>query len=90
MLHQPEDQLVAQGHVWHGVAVGWRIEMNAGITQLASACDRVTGVKLPLKEKSLLLLSYYTPTAGHDEDFLDSICSLSEFLAQHSSPEDRC
>ena len=63
--------------------------MNAGITQLASACDRVTGVKLPLKEKSLLLLSYYAPTAGHDEDFLDSICSLSEFLVQHSSPGDQ-
>ena len=72
MFQHPEDLLVARGHVWHGVAVGWRSDMSACVEQLASTSDRVAGIKIPLQGKSLLLLSYYAPTAGHDEDFLDS------------------
>ena len=89
MFTQPEDLLGAQGHDWHGVAIGWRREISACVTQLAPTCDRVTGIKLPLKERSILLLSYYAPTAGHDEDFRDSICSLTELLLLHSSPGDQ-
>ena len=89
MFQQPEDLLVVKGHVWHGVAVGWRMEMSACVTRLATTCDRVSGIKLPLQEKSLLLLSYFAPTVGHDDDFIDSICSLTEFLLLHASSDDQ-
>ena len=70
MFSHPEDLLGKPGHVWHGVAVGWRNDINA-------------------YENSLLLLSYYAPTAGQDCDFIDSICSLSELLLQHLLPGDQ-
>ena len=43
---------------------------------------------MSLQQKSLLLVSYYAPTAGKDDDYLDSVCNLSDFLQQHLSPGD--
>ena len=88
MFQQPEDVLQKAGHVWHGVAVGWRRDLAASICSLESTCDRLSGVRLSLQQRSLLLLSYYAPTAGKDDDYLDSICNLSDFLQQHTSPGD--
>ena len=88
MYRQPEDLLQNPGHVWHGVAVGWRRDIAASITPLENTCDRIAGVKLNLQQRSLLLLSYYAPTAGKDDDYLDSVCNLSDFLRQYLSPGD--
>ena len=89
MFSHPEDLLGKPGHVWHGVAVGWRNDINAYVSPIESSCDRISGVKMSLNENSLLLLSYYAPTAGQDCDFIDSICSLSELLLQHLLPGDQ-
>ena len=57
------------GHVWHGVAVGWRNDISPCINHLESTSERIAGVRLTLHDKSLILLSYYAPTSGHDEAF---------------------
>ena len=74
MLQNPEDLMVKPSHVWHSVAVGWRKDIGHCVSMLESTCDRLSGVKITLKDKSLILLSYYAPTAGKDDEFLESIC----------------
>ena len=70
MFQHPEDLLAKPKHVWHGVAVGWRKDIGAGIIHLENSCARISGVKISLQEKSLLLLSFYAATSGKD-DFLE-------------------
>ena len=89
MFTHPEDLLVKPAHVWHGVAVGWRSDIGASIAPLQSTCDRISGVRMTLEDSSLLLLSFYAPTSGQDEDFLESICNLADYLLQHFSPNDK-
>ena len=89
MLQNPEDLMVKPSHVWHSVAVGWRKDIGHCVSMLESTCDRLSGVKITLKDKSLILLSYYAPTAGKDDEFLESICDTSDFLHQHLSPGDQ-
>ena len=89
MLSNPEDLLLKPAHVWHGVAVGWRKNIAACITPLDSNCARISGAKISLQDHSILLLSYYAPTAGQDEEFLESVCDLSDFLLKHLSLGDQ-
>ena len=89
MFINPEDLLSNPAHVWHGVAVGWRNDIGASISILESTCDRISGVKMSLCDNSLLLLSFYAPTAGQDDDFLESLCNLSDYLLQYLTPGDQ-
>ena len=89
MLQNPEDLMVNPSHVWHGVAVGWRKDIGHCVSVLESTCDRLSGVKITLKNKALLILSYYAPTAGKDDDFLGSVCDVSDFLHRYMSPGDQ-
>ena len=65
----PEDLLVNSRHVWHGVAIGWNKNLSDSIIQVESTTDRIVGVKMLIAEGSLLLESFYAPTAGRDEEF---------------------
>ena len=76
-------------HVWHGVAVGWRSEIGSRIQPLESTYERIAGVRMSLSEGSLLLVSFYAPTSGHDEDFLESISSMTEYLRANISTGDK-
>ena len=89
MFKHPEDLLGQHSHVWHGVAIGWRNDISGNINILDSTCERIVGVKIQLSSRYLLLLSFYAPTSGRDEDFLESISSLSEYLQRYSSPGDQ-
>ena len=83
-----EDRLLRQGPCWHGVALGWKNDLNSSVCPLESNHERLAGIKLKLSETSILLVSFYAPTSGQDEDFLESISYLSEFLLQNLSHGD--
>ena len=61
MFENPEDALGKPAHIWHGVGIGWRKDINASIKVLDSTCDRIAAIKIELNEKSLLLLSKIRP-----------------------------
>ena len=88
MSKNVEDLLSRQNHSWHGVAIGWRNDLDSQILPLDSACDRIAGVKLTLSSRNLLLVSFYAPTSGHDDDFLEALSNLSAFIETHSSTLD--
>ena len=58
----------------------WENRLSSNVTVLSSECSRIAGVQLSISRKSFLIISFYAPTSGQDEEFLESICSLSEFL----------
>ena len=89
MLCYPEDQVLKPNHVWHGVAIGWRKDITVNIQAIESTHDRAVGVKMTLLKKSLLLVSYYAPTSGKDDDFLESISCLTEYLQRNLGPSDQ-
>ena len=89
MFENPEDILGKQAHIWHGVAIGWRRDINASVKILDSTCDRIAAIKIEFNERSLLLLSIYAPTSGQDDEFLELISHLSDIIRKHSSPSDQ-
>ena len=80
MFQNPEDKLSSSGPVWHGVAIGWRTDMRLNVQPLQSNNERIAGMKIMLSQHSLLLISLYAPTSGKDEDFLETMSILSDFL----------
>ena len=89
MFQHPEDLLACSAHTWHGTAIGWCKEIGASIHPLENTCDRFVGVRMEQDGGSLLLLSFYAPTTGRDEEFLESISSLAVYLQRNSVPGDK-
>ena len=89
MFQHPEEKLRNPGHVWHGVAIGWKKDLNASIQTLQSTYERAVGIKISTLKESLLLLSFYAPTAGHDDDFLESVSHLTQYLQANMSQGDQ-
>ena len=88
MFQNNEDKLMNNGPVWHGCAIAWHKDLNASIEPLESNHERLAGVKLIQNNHSLLLVSLYAPTSGHDDDFMETLSHLSQYILLHSSCED--
>ena len=89
MFLNPEDLLNRPDHAWHGVAVGWRKDTHAKIQYIETIHNRITGIKATFNKNSILFISFYAPTSGHDEDFLESIGYLSEYINNNASKDDK-
>ena len=88
MFDHPEEKLSSPSHVWHGVAVGWKKGTGMNIQPLRSVNERIAGIKISLSTGSLILLSLYAPTSGQDENFLESMSSITELLRVNSNHGD--
>ena len=89
MFQNPEDKLSSSGPVWHGVAIGWRTDTSLNLQPLQSNNERIAGIKILLSQHSLLLISLYAPTSGKDDDFLETISILSDFIRENCSQGDQ-
>ena len=89
MFLHPEDLINTPAHVWHGVAIGWRNDINANVSFVKNTHDRIVGIKVSAQGNSLLLVSFYAPTTGQDDDFLESISHLSEYIQSNISVGDQ-
>ena len=88
MFQLNEDKLLNSGPTWHGVAIGWHQEINSNISFPETNHERVVGIKLQKSGNSLLMISFYAPTSGHDDDFLESISFLTSYIHEHSRTGD--
>ena len=89
MFSNPEDVLHNPANTWHGVAIGWRRDdINASIEVIENIHDKFVGIRMSIGEKNVLLISFYAPTAGQDDDFLESISYLSDFIRSNASASD--
>ena len=85
MFTPNEDKLMTPGPVWHGSALGWHDSINPMVTPIESNHERFSCIRLSSGLSSTILVSLYAPTHGKDEEFLECIDNLSEFLLQHLS-----
>ena len=89
MFTHPEDLLHTPAHIWHGVAIGWRNDINVNVNFVKNTHDRVVGIRVSAQGSSLLLVSFYAPTSGQDDEFLESISHLSEYIQSNTSIGDQ-
>ena len=83
-----EDKMMAPGQVWHGAAIGWDNSLNSYVKQLESTYERFSGIKISSAEASLIVVSLYAPTHGQDDEFLECLSHLTEFLLVNISEND--
>ena len=88
MFEQVEDQLNASGHVWHGTAVVWHCKLNAQVKPVKVVHTRFAGIKIQTSTSTILAISLYLPTSGQDEEFLDCISSLSNYILENTGSRD--
>ena len=83
MFNHPEEVLSNQGPTWHGVALAWHNDLCSLVTPLDSGYERFAAVRLTLNSVTLLLVSLYAPTSGKDDEFLECLTHLSNFLNEN-------
>ena len=84
MFVNTEDLLSPQSHVWQGVAILWRKDQAANITPTDSLCERIAGIKYKTISSSILLVSFYAPTSGHDDSYIEALSELSHYLKSNA------
>ena len=91
MFQHNEEKLMNSGQTWHGAAIGWHQERNSKISFPETNRERFIGIKLKLAsgDSSLLLISFYAPTSGHDDDFFESVALLTEYIHANSRQGDQ-
>ena len=89
MFDNNEEAILRQGQTWHGAAIGWHDDLNADVTYIPTNNTRFAGMKLATKANSILAISLYAPTAGKDDDFLECITDLSEYILSNITPGDK-
>ena len=61
----------------------WHESLNSSVLNLPNTHDRFTGIKLNLQGQHILAIAAYLPTSGKDDDFLDCLAQLSNFIQEN-------
>ena len=80
MFTPNEDKLMTPGPVWHGAGLGWHDSISSYITPIQSSHDRFCCIRFKSDFFSSLMISLYAPTHGKDDEFIECIDHLSQFL----------
>jgi hypothetical protein len=86
MFSHSEDKIINPGQVWHGAAVAWHSDLHSAVTPLTATHERFSAINIKISSlRSILAISLYAPTSGKDDDFLECIDFLSDFLSSNIS-----
>ena len=80
MFDHNEDKMLKSGQTWHGAAIGWHQDLHPEVAHLPSNNARLSGIKLSTNSGSILTISLYAPTSGKDDEFLECITDLTEYI----------
>ena len=83
MFMNPEDKLNRPEHNWHGSAIAWHHTLDTITENTPSVNERFSGVKLNFSNCKILAISVYFPTCGKDDEFLECIANLSNYIAEN-------
>ena len=84
----PEDKLGNPDHTWHGAAIMWHETLNSDILAIPNSHDRFTGVKINVCGHSVLAISAYLPTSGRDDEMLECLAELSNYIVVNNKNVD--
>ena len=88
MFMNAEDKIGSQGQVWHGAGIAWHDDLNSLVTPLQSNYERFTAVKINLGNLKLIAVSLYAPTSGKDDEYLECLSYLADFLTKNKTTTD--
>ena len=76
--------LYASNHTWHGAALAWHTDLSPLVSQIPVTYDRINAISIAFSSKCrILAISLYAPTAGKDDEFLECIDFLTEFISNN-------
>jgi hypothetical protein len=82
MFDNAEDKIMYHGHVWHGAAVAWHHDLHPLVTVLPTTCERFAAVTISFTDTcNILAISLYAPTSGKDDEYLECLGYLEEFIS---------
>ena len=85
MFKNSEDIILHSDHVWHGAAVAWHTDLHYAVTELTTTNDRFAAVILNISSTSkILAISLYAPTSGKDNEFLECLSFLEDFIVANT------
>ena len=70
------------------MAIGWHEDLVSSVTQLQPTHERFTAIKLSSETASHLIISLYAPTSGKDDEFMECLSHLTEFILSNKSEND--
>ena len=88
MFTPPEDLLGRTDHTWHGAAIMWHTSLDANVRCLKTTNHRFAGLRINTKGQQFLAVSVYFPTAGKDEEYLECVSDLTNFVLVHKKEND--
>ena len=80
----PEDRLGTPDHTWHGVAILWHDSLASSVLHVLNTNARFTGIKVKFEGLSILAISLYLPTTGRDEEFIECLAELSDYIIENN------
>ena len=81
MLSRPD-------HTWHGAAIMWHDTLHSDVQAIPNTHDRFTGIKVNFGGHSVLAISAYLPTSGKDDEMLDCLDELSNYITANKKNVD--
>ena len=88
MFTNTEDKIISHSQTWHGVALGWHDDIHSQVSPLKSNYERFAAARIALNSMNLLVISFYAPTSGKDDEFLECFCYLTNFLTENRRQND--
>ena len=87
MFEHTEDVILNPNYVWHGAAVAWHTDLHYAVTELATPHSRFAAILFDFSNTTkILAISLYAPTSGKDEEFLECLDFLEQFVVENSPP----
>ena len=64
----------------------WHADINTSVCSVSNTNARFTGIKLSFPGAKILAISAYLPTSGKDDEFLDCLAELSDYITHNTDP----
>ena len=84
MFENSEDLIAYKSSVWHGTAVAWHNDLHSISKPLTVTHERFSAVVFAISTNcNILAISLYNPTSGKDDEFLETLDFLADFLVSN-------
>ena len=84
LFNHPEDKIGQPDHNWHGAGIAWHHSLKSYVVPVNNVNERFTGIRIKMESKTLFVISVYFPTRGKDDQFLECISCLSNFITSNT------
>ena len=84
LFNHPEDKIGQPDHNWHGAGIAWHHSLKSYVVPVNNVNEGFTGIRIKMESKTLFVISVYFPTRGKDDQFLECISCLSNFITSNT------